>query len=250
MIYGAIFGLSLIVGALIGISWWGAVIGLIIDLLVFLWEQYGERVMKKWEMWQKSSVVSISTGTSAEQRTTRITRWFQKEKSWVLWPIFLIIAVWFVGTYQGRVTLEKAFLNIVAMISGGEYLEYQFTTLEPQEFVAPAPGRWRFEVVDQKEYRYKCPGWKGERSGYLKKVRGHQVAYAQPLNEYPFQEEGYPGALLIYSEASRNNPRPDNQEFIIGENRKFFIGPNLTREEKRCDVAIPAPVKFILYRIE
>lgn len=239
MLYGIILGISIIVGSLFGKFWIGIIVGLTVNLFLFLVLKYGSVIRER-----LASLRTTAPNLLITTKSTSLKAW--KWKWFILIPAIILL----IATYQGRVMLEKAFLNAFAAISGGEYVEYQFTTLEPQEFVAPAPGRWRFEVIDQKEYRYKCPGWKGERSGYLKEVRGRQVMYAQPLNEYPFQEEGYPGALLIYSEVSKENPRPSNQEFIIGENKKYFIGPNLTREEKRCDIAIPAPVKFVLHRVE
>lgn len=248
MIYGIVLGCSIIVGALMGMFWWGVAVGIIINILVFLWTRHGSWVIEKWKVWQKSTTTSATAGTST--RTTRITQWFHKRKGLILWPIFLIPVLWLIVTYPGRVVLQKAFHTSSAVVNGGEYMEYEFRSLKPKEFTAPASGRWKFEVIDQKEYRYQCPGWQGDASGYLKEVKDREVINSKPLDEYPLQEKGYPGALLIYSEVSRSNPLPSGEEFIIGSNQKFFIEPNLTQEEKKCKVTIPTPVKFVLHRVE
>lgn len=69
--YGVIFGLAVIVGSLLRAFWWGVGIGLLIDLVVFLFLQYGSTI-KGW----------------IPNRTGRVTT--AEKKSWLSWLIALI----------------------------------------------------------------------------------------------------------------------------------------------------------------
>ncbi|OGI16163.1 MAG: hypothetical protein A2878_03375 [Candidatus Moranbacteria bacterium RIFCSPHIGHO2_01_FULL_54_31] len=90
MIYGIILGLSFIAGALTGQFWWGAIIGLIIGFLVFLWKQYSIWAIEKWNSRQNSSVTSATSAAPASQTKTP-----KESKLWgkLCWAAVILIGV-------------------------------------------------------------------------------------------------------------------------------------------------------------
>lgn len=243
MLYGILLGLSMLVGSLLGKFWIGIGVWLTLSLIAFL--------LIKYPAYVKTTLKKVGSPKIGGARLKPTASWFWKKKMWVILPVIVLTTLMLILSYQGRNIVSNLTLNGLAAVSGGQVYQYEFSSMEPVQFTAPTSGRWKFEVVDQKEYRYKCPGDKGEGSGWLKQVRWKRTVYERPLNEYPFSgDERHYGALLVYSELSQNNPLPSGEEFIIGADGMFFIAPNFSEAEKRCDVVLPAPVRFILYRAD
>jgi hypothetical protein len=229
MIYGIIFGLSLIVGALTKMVGWAILVGIIIDLCLFLWHKHGPA----FKAWRKER----RTGKAGEQpapSTTPAGKPAEKKSYGKLigWGVVLALIGWSWYSIENEIGFPGNYATNKA-----------YDHPEPFTFTAKAfteegervklkgvkPGKWKFTFPDQ----------------WILEV-GNNQKYRSQAGFCILSAKGNPMPMIFSDSVMVNGKLAGRETIDIGPDGyvtiHVFLG-NATEEERKKTILLGKPIK-------